>query len=176
MMLQRASKYLGYVSNALSVIGGVAVLTMLAHIVADVAMRNIMNIALPATVEVVSRYYMVAAAFLPLAWVERTGGMITVDFLTGVLGRRGVKISDVGVGLTSIVVYAFLTYSTWLVAIAQFNRSSFIVSMSVAIPVWPTYFILPVSFALATIICVLRTVLVVSDGAANVQTPEENEA
>lgn len=175
-MLQRASKYLGYVANALSVIGGVAVLTMLIHIVADVAMRNIMNIALPATVEVVSRYYMVAAAFLPLAWVERTGGMITVGFLTGALGRKGVKINDVIVGLTSMAVYAFLTYSSWLVAVAQFKRSSFIASMSVSIPVWPTYFILPVSFALATIICLLRAVLVATDSAAEAQMPKENQA
>lgn len=164
-MLRQASKYLGYVSNTLSVIGGFAVLTMIVHIVADVFMRNVMNIALPATVEVVSRYYMVMAAFLPLAWVERTGGMITVDFLTGALGVSGVRVSDVIVGLVSTVVYVFLTYSSWLVALAQFRRSSFIVSMSVSIPVWPTYFILPLSFALATIICLLRTMLAASKSA-----------
>lgn len=175
-MLQRISKYIGYISNTLSVIGGVAVLTMLFHIVADVAMRNIMNIALPATVEVVSRYYMVAAAFLPLAWVERTGGMITVDFLTGALGRRALKINDIAVGVLSVAVYVFLTYSSWLVALAQFRRSSFIVSMSVSIPIWPTYFILPVSFFLAAVVCLFRTGFVMFGNGTETRISKENQA
>jgi hypothetical protein len=49
-----------------------------------------------------------------------------------------------------------LTYTTWLVAMREFSARSFVISLSVAIPTWPSYFILPIGFGLAALVSFYR--------------------
>ena len=46
--------------SGLALIGAVAVIALMLHVVADVAMRNLTNTPIPATFEIVTHYYMVA--------------------------------------------------------------------------------------------------------------------
>ena len=82
--------------------------------------------------------------------------------MTGRIGR----INDIFVGLITGGVYLMLTYTTWIVAMREFSARSFVVSLSVAIPVWPTYFILPVGFALAALVSLYRGFMPRKPGAA----------
>ena len=47
---------------------------MMLHITADVVGKFVFNRPLPGTIPIVSQYYMVIAAFLPLAMVEKLSG------------------------------------------------------------------------------------------------------
>jgi TRAP-type C4-dicarboxylate transport system permease small subunit len=60
------------------------------------------------------------------------------------------------VALVTACVYVALTYTTWLVAVREFRAGSFVISLSVAIPTWPCYFVLPLGFALAAIVALHR--------------------
>jgi TRAP-type C4-dicarboxylate transport system permease small subunit len=74
----------------LALVGAIGVLLMMLHVGADIASRNIFGRPIPATNEIVSRYYMVLIAFLPLAWVEqRRRSMVSVEVLDSVLGPTG---------------------------------------------------------------------------------------
>lgn len=150
----------------LALLGSVGIIAMLVHICAYVIGRHVAASPIPATVEIVSNYYMVLIAFLPLAWAERNGDMISVEvfgqFLKGPLKRA----NAIFVAVVTAGAYAVLTFATWLVAMREFGAKSFVMSLSVPIPVWPSYFILPVSFGLATIICLLKVALVIADGEA----------
>lgn len=154
------------ISDGLALVGALGVVAMLVHITAYVILRNLASAPVPATVEIVSHYYMIAIAFLPIAWAERRGDMISVEifahFMTGRIGR----INDIFVGLITGGVYLMLTYTTWIVAMREFSARSFVVSLSVAIPVWPTYFILPVGFALAALVSLYRGFMPRKPGAA----------
>ena len=154
------------VTDGLALLGAIGVVAMLVHITAYVIMRNLAAAPVPATVEIVSHYYMIAIAFLPVAWAERRGDMISVEIFAHLLTGRVGRVNDAFVGLLTGGVYLMLTYTTWLVAMREFQAHSFVVSLSVAIPIWPSYFILPVGFALAALVSIYRGFMPRQLGAA----------
>ncbi|WP_198669614.1 TRAP transporter small permease [Pelagibacterium sediminicola] len=131
-------------------------IAMLLHITGYVISRHVMRAPIPATVEIVSQYYMVLLAFLPLAWAERRGDMITVDIFSPLFTGRIGRINEIFVAAVSGAAYAALAYTTWLVAMREFAVKSFVISLSMAIPVWPAYFALPIGFGLAAIVSLYR--------------------
>ena len=154
------------ISDGLALLGAVGVVAMLVHITAYVVMRQFSHSPVPATVEIVSYYYMVLIAFLPLAWAERRGEMISIEIFAPLLTGRIGRINEIFVALVTAGVYAVLTYTTWLVAMREFQAHSFVVSLSVAIPIWPSYFILPIGFALAALVSIYRGFMPRQLGAA----------
>ena len=144
------------ITDGLALLGAIGVVAMLVHITAYVVMRNLAAAPVPATVEIVSHYYMIAIAFLPVAWAERRGDMISVEIFAHLLTGRVGRVNDAFVGLLTGGVYLMLTYTTWLVAMREFHAHSFVVSLSIAIPIWPSYFILPVGFGLAAVVSIYR--------------------
>ena len=144
------------ISDGLALLGAVGVVAMLVHITAYVIMRQFSHSPVPATVEIVSYYYMVLIAFLPLAWAERRGEMISIEIFAPLMTGRIGRINEIFVALVTAGVYAVLTYTTWLVAMREFSARSFVISLSVVIPVWPGYFVLPIGFALAALVTLYR--------------------
>tara|TARA_R110002020_G_scaffold15140_65_gene53512 strand:- start:1253 stop:1774 length:522 start_codon:yes stop_codon:yes gene_type:complete len=147
--------------NVTAAIAAAGALVMMLHICAEVVSRNLFGAPIPATVEIVSRYYMVVLAFLPLAWLERRRGMVSVeatDFLLSPAVRRW---SDVAVALVSAVIYAGLAYTTWLAALKNFSAGTFVMALEVAVPVWPTYFLPPLGFGLAVVVTLARAMSLV---------------
>lgn len=142
--------------NVLATLASAGVLIMMVHVCADVIWRQVSGGPLPATVEIVSRYYMVLIAFLPLAWVERRGGMVSVELLDGFLPRPMIISSDVLVCLIAAVIYVTLAYASWGIAIRNYNTGTFVMALQYAFPVWPTYFLAPLGFALAAVVVTLR--------------------
>jgi TRAP-type C4-dicarboxylate transport system permease small subunit len=139
-------------------------------------MRHVASAPPPATVEIVSYYYMVMIAFLPLAWAERRGDMITVEVFQHLMPRALKRWVDVLVALITFAAYVALTWTTWLVATREFTSRSFVISLSVALPIWPGYFVLPVAFALAAAVALYRAVKVVAgdDPVAPDRSPHES--
>ena len=155
-MREKLDRLVVRVTDGLALLGAVGVVAMLVHITAYVILRNLAAAPVPATVEIVSYYYMVAIAFLPVAWAERRGDMISVEIFAHLLTGRVGRINDAFVGILTGGVYLMLTYTTWIVAMREFSARSFVISLNVAIPVWPSFFILPVAFALAALVSIYR--------------------
>ncbi|WP_172292547.1 TRAP transporter small permease [Pseudoruegeria sp. HB172150] len=145
--------------SALAVLGAIAIVALMVHVVADVAMRNLANSPIPATYEIVTEYYMIALAFIPLAWVERRGGMVQVEVLEGLLGPNGKKVSDWIVALLSTIIYGTLCWVTLRTALQNFNTGTFVMSQSTRLVVWPASFLLPIGFALAALVTAIRLIL-----------------
>lgn len=165
-MRERLDRLVNQVTSGMALLGAVGVLAMLVHITAYVIMRNLASAPVPATVEIVSHYYMVAIAFLPIAWAERRGDMISVEIFGSLLAGRIGRINSIFVAVVTFGAYVALTYTTWIVAMREFSARSYVISLSVAIPVWPTYFILPVAFALAALVALYRGVMPPLQGTA----------
>lgn len=140
----------------LAVIGGLAILTLMLHVFADVALRNLVNQPVPATYEIVTHYYMVALAFVPLAWLERSGGMITVEVTGSLMGPRVTWISDKVVAIISTVIYGGLAWVTFETSLDTFAKGTFVMAQSLSIPTWPAYFLPPLGFFLAATVTVTR--------------------
>jgi TRAP-type C4-dicarboxylate transport system permease small subunit len=145
-------------SSGLALVGAAAVVAMLLHVVVYVVMRHVASAPVPATIEIVSYYYMVAIAFLPVAWAERRGDMITVEVFESLFPPAVRRWNAALVSLICFCAYCALTYTTWTVAMREFAAGSFVISLNVALPTWPGYFALPAGFGLAALVSLFQAV------------------
>ncbi len=144
------------VAQGLALVGAIGVLALLVHVCADVVTRNLFARPIPATNEIVSRYYMVLIAFLPLAWVERRRAMISVEVLDGLMSSGLRRLSDILVALLATVIYAAIAWVTWGDAVKNWHTGTFVDVLGHEVPVWPTYFLPPAGFLLAAAVTLLR--------------------
>lgn len=150
----------------LAIIGGLGILTLMAHVVIDVALRNLTNWPVPGTYEIVTNYYMIILAFVPIAWVERRGGMVSVEVVDSLLPRAVLRASDVSVALFSALVYGALFWVSWKAAMANTVTGTFLMAQGVRVPTWPAFWLLPAGFLLAAAVTLLRAITLVLPGTA----------
>ena len=148
-------KLLYGLSNALGLLGGIALVLMMLHVNLDVFGRFLLNSPVPGTLEIVSNYYMVAVVFLPLALVERQNAHISVELLSQHL-PRGPRLLLIGLASVAAAVYfAAFTWQTWLDALAKYRIGEYIRGQ-ILIVNWPSRFLLPVGCALITLLLVWK--------------------
>ena len=140
----------------LAVLGAVATLALMLHVAVDITLRNLFNAPVPATFEVVTNYYMVALAFIPLAWVEKSGGMVQVEVIDGFLSPGVKRLSDRIVSLISTVVYGVLAWVTLAVALRNTAIGSYLIANHTRVLTWPAYWIPPLGFGLAALVTAIR--------------------
>ncbi|MBW3098968.1 TRAP transporter small permease [Pseudohoeflea coraliihabitans] len=158
-MLYRIGRALARILDATQVIAAILVIAMMVHIVLDVVIKFTTSQGFPATVEIVTHYYMVGVAFLPVAFAERMNAHISVEVLTQTLSDRLQNFALYISWLLSIVVYSVLTYRTFLDAEKKRDVVAFIFTQGVRIDIWPSYYFLPIGFALMTLTLVYRCVV-----------------
>ncbi|SEG75004.1 TRAP transporter small permease [Marinobacterium lutimaris] len=150
-------------SVCLALLGSLGILAMMLHIVLDVVLRATLSVSIPSTLEIVTRYYMVTLALLPLAWVEWRKQMIFVESLSGMFGACVTRWLDALVALLSAGIYLVLVVATWNKAVEQYDIGAYVMSLDFPMPVWPTYFILPLAFALAALVSLVRIPLIITN-------------
>lgn len=144
----RVPEYLVWLASLL-------VLLMMLHVSLDVALKYLFNRPVPATVEVVSYYYMVAAVFLPVAWSEKVGAGITVDLFL-LRAPRWLRLGAACLALLMTAgAYLLLTVNTFEKAVQAFHERE-VVMGPLMLPTWPSRFILPLSFLIASGICLVQ--------------------
>ena len=146
------------VSQALALIGALGLVALLVHVAAEVVARNLFGRPIPATNQIVSHYYMVLIAFLPLGWVERSRAMISVELIEGFLPATVRRLSDALVAALSTLIYAAIAWVTVGVAVKNYRVGSFVEVLGWPLPIWPTYVLPPLGFALAALITAFRAV------------------
>ncbi len=142
----------------LALVGAIGTVAMMFHICIDVVLRDFFRISLVTTPEVVARYYMVIVAFLPLAWLERQNGMISVELLEWALGPRARQVSDILVALLSALIYGVLAWATTRSALQHFSVGTFVEFTDYKMPVWHSFLLPPLGFVLAAAVCLLKAV------------------
>lgn len=140
----------------LILISSIAIFAMMMHITADVILRSTLDLVVPATERIVTRYYMVALALLPLGWVELQKNMIIVDAFTSLFSKKINLSLDLFANFIAIGVYLVLGIATLEQALEQFKIGSYIMSLNLVIPLWPTYFFVPIAFFVAMLACTLK--------------------
>ena len=140
-------------SGGLGAIGSVLAVLLILHVSIDVVMRNIFGAPIAGTIEFVSNYYMIGITFLPLALVERRGAHISVEVLTEMMSPRVVFVLGALTTMVIIVVMGMLCWRSYLEAMSNYRRGSVLmVAGSDPMPVWPSYFMLPMGFGCAALL------------------------
>lgn len=135
--------------------GTVILALMILQISLDAFLRTLFSTPLPATVEIVSNYYMVALSFLPIALAERRGRQIEATFIYDALPRPlkvAARMLARGLG---VVIYALLTWQTTLDALTKTRIHAYVIAGSHQVPIWPGYWLMPLSFGLLVIALLL---------------------
>lgn len=150
--MEAIGKLLSRITDFATVLGALGIALMMIHVTLDVVLRYAFDAPLPGTISIVSYYYMVIAAFIPLAFAEQKGGHISVEVMTerlpGWIQRHLAGWST----LLSAVVFGMLTVRTWGEAMSKMDIGASIVQGETSIALWPTYFFLPVGFGLMFLI------------------------
>lgn len=145
-----------FIANATKWIGSAVLVLMALQIVIDVFMRNVMGAGFPATSELVSKYYMIAVSFLPIAYAELQRRHVEATIFTDRLPKWSRNaVFFIGFCL-SLIVYALLFYGTTTEAMVQTSRRAYVEAGTIDFYTWPGYWILPICFALMALVLILR--------------------
>jgi TRAP-type C4-dicarboxylate transport system permease small subunit len=131
---------------------------MMMHVTVDVAAKYLFNSPLEGTIEIVSGYYMVAVAFLPLAYISRTEGHIFVELFTRGLSRGALLRLDGAVNILTFLYMSLLTWQTGAMAIEQTVDGELWETATGLLMIWPSRWMLPVGSAVMTLYLLLRIV------------------
>ncbi|MGB1091397.1 MAG: TRAP transporter small permease [Oceanobacter sp.] len=148
-------------------IGSAILVLMVLQIVIDVAMRSLLGSGFPATSELVSKYYMVAVSFLPIAYAELKRRHVEATIFTDNLPPKGRASVELLGFLLSLLVYAVLAWGTLHEAISKTEKGAYVESGVDMFYTWPSYWILPISFGLMAIVCAMRIVQSVCELTTN---------
>ncbi len=146
------------------ILGLIAVALMMFHITIDVVGKFVLGWPVPATIAMVSNYYMVVIAFLPIAYTETRNSHITVEVLTELFPLRAQLHLYSWSYLISATIYGMLTYRSWNEAVRAQETGSFIMEQSTKLLVWPSYYLLPAGCGLMTAVLIYRFVIYLTGG------------
>lgn len=116
---------------------------MMMHITVDVAGRVLFNHPLEGTIEVVAGYYMVAIAFLPLAYIVGHEGHIVVELFTRGLSPRGKFRLGTVVDVVTFAYMSLFAWQTTIEAVEQTEVGEVWETATEFIAIWPSRWLLP---------------------------------
>ncbi len=139
--------------------GALGLIAMMLHVNVDVIGKYAFGMPAPATLEMVSYYYMAAVAMLPLAAMERKSGLVHVDILyqrfpTGM--RRAFLVLAL---LLSAIYCAGISYAAWEPAMKAWRVGAY-TGTTVTVSTWPTRFLPVAGFALIAVVLLAQAFVV----------------
>ncbi len=146
--MQALGRVLAWLVAASTMIGAAAVMLMMLQIVADVALKNLFNWPIPATSLIVSHYYMVTVAYLPVALSEKLNGHISVEVIFRQFSARWQKLVIGVVWLVSATVAGGIAHRLWFEALKKMPGEANVFASGLKLFHWPLYFVRPVGFGL----------------------------
>ncbi len=145
-------------ADAAAFLGAIALLLMMVQVSADVVLKNLFGVQIPFTQTLVTKWYMVAAAFLPLAMAEVYDRHISVELVFQHLPRRARRLLGGLVCLYAFVVVLFLLSPMWSEALKRMGAGSYELEAGEPMSTWQPFFVLPLGFGLFALILLMRVV------------------
>jgi TRAP-type C4-dicarboxylate transport system permease small subunit len=153
------------VDRVLLFIASLGLLAMMIHISADIAMSLIFNRPIAVTSAIVTQYYMIAVAFLPIVAAELRGTHIGITLLTDLLPPRARRGLDTVVLAVMSAVFALLTAQAWDQATDKWAVKAYMVEQTSRIQVWPSFFLVPLAFGAMALLLAIKVLLTMSGRA-----------
>lgn len=137
-------------------VGSAVLMLMALQIVIDVFMRNVVGAGFPATADLVSKYYMIAVSFLPVAFSEVRRRHVEASIFTDMMPSwTRAPLYALGFAM-SLAAYGILAWGTAREALVQTSRGAYIEAGTIYFYTWPGYWILPLCFGLMILVLILR--------------------
>lgn len=159
------------VDRALLFIAALGLLAMMVHISADIAASLLFNAPIAVTSAIVTQYYMIAVAFLPILAAELRGTHIGITLLTANLPNRVQRRLDTLVLAVMALVYALLTAQAWDQASDKWAVHAYMVEQTTRIQVWPSFFMVPLAFGAMAVLLIVKVLLALAGRGAILEHP-----
>jgi TRAP-type C4-dicarboxylate transport system permease small subunit len=163
--MQPAIRLVGRAIDLTMYVGAAAVVLMMLHISIDVVSKYIFQRPLPGTIAIVSNYYMIVVAFLPLAFTERRNGHISVEVATSLLPMRVQRILNLIAMLFGAVIFAALAWQSWIEAGRAMQVGAFEIEQNAKLLIWPPRYLLPLGCGLMAVTLVLKICVALARGS-----------
>lgn len=163
-MLSKLGKPIAVLSVLVHGTACLLVVAMMLQISADVVLKYLTTSHIPANIEIISNYYMVGIAFLPLAFAEHRNGHISAEVLTRMLSFRTQKAALAFAWALSVLIYGILTYRSFFDAVEKHAIGVFVFSQGIRLDVWPAYYFLPIGFGLICLAVIYRLAILLLGG------------
>ncbi len=158
-LLSRFDRWLLSLEQALALLSGLAVFSLMVLAVVSVGGRNAANMPLPGYVDWIEQV-MPLVAFMGISYVQRDGSHIRMDIVVGRLHGRALWFVEMLTVLLVLVLMVALVWGSW----AHFQRSfdfsaplwSRDSSIDIGIPIWPAKLLAPVAFSVLCVRLVLQ--------------------
>ncbi|WP_118137080.1 TRAP transporter small permease [Oceanicella sp. SM1341] len=166
---------IGLLTRGLVLLGGASVALMMLHVSAEIVLRAAFNRPLPGTITIVANYYMIFAAFAPLALLEQRDEHISVDIFTAALPARTRRLLEVAVRGLTVAVLTLLALRTGAEALAKAAIGASVTQGASSVPVWPAYFVLPLGAGAMALVAAIRMAEAAMGGDAGLPGPPAGE-
>lgn len=146
------------IGEGLAIMGGIAMVLMMFHIVADVALKYLFNDPIDGTTEIVAAYYMVAVVFLPLAYVTIKEGQLVAELFTSKMSGRPLTLL---IGVTGLVTFAYLLFVIYYTAVEAIRRTDEGEAWETSVElvaVWPSRWVLPIGLAVMAVYVLIHAI------------------
>lgn len=147
-----------FISKMTVIVGGTILFLMMMQIMIDVFLRQFAGAGFPATAELVSKYYMVAVSFLPIAFTELKRRQVEATIISDMLPARLKPFLLFFGFLLSLFIYGLLGWGTGVEAIRHTTQGAYVETGTLIFYTWPSYWILPVSFGLMALVLLMRII------------------
>lgn len=165
------------VDRTLLAVAAIGLLAMMVHISADILGSLLFRAPIAVTSAIVTQYYMIAVAFLPIFAAELRGGHIGITMLTDRLPHGVRRALEILVMALIALVYAMLALQAWEQAQDKLAVRAFVVEQTSRIVVWPSFFIVPIAFGSMALLMALKVVLSIAGRphpTADAHEPQED--
>ncbi|MGI9572660.1 TRAP transporter small permease [Alloalcanivorax xenomutans] len=174
--MYRLGRYLSGVTDMTTLVGGLAIALMMIHISLDVLLRYLFSTPIPGTITYVSNYYMIVAAFLPLAYAEKLGAHISVEVVSERLPQRLQFHLAHWLILLSAIILGFMTVKTGIEAVSRYQMGAALVEGGTSIIIWPGYFVLPIGLGLMVLTLLYKFLIYVIGGESGFDGPGQQRS
>ncbi|AZV77815.1 TRAP transporter small permease [Parasedimentitalea marina] len=158
-LISRLDGQLLRIEQALALVSGLAVFSLMVLAVVSVGGRNAFNAPLPGYVDWIEQA-MPLIAFMGISYVQRDGAHIRMDIVVAALKGRALWLFELISVLLILLLMVALVWGSW----SHFGRSfdfaaplwSRDSSIDISLPIWPAKLLVPVAFSVLSLRLMLQ--------------------
>ena len=148
--------------------GGLMIVSLMGITVIDVILRYFFNSPIFGARDV-SKLILLTAVALSVAYSARTGGQVSIELFSDMMGPRIIRWTEVFVRFIAIVMLFFLAWRLW---VSGLNASEFgEASLALEIPFRPFYFILSLGMLLYAVVLIVEIPLFFRGRTTSIKPP-----
>lgn len=148
------------IANAFAYFATAVIVVLTLHVCVDVGSRYLLNLPLPGTTEMVAKYYMVGAVFLPLAYCQLHRQHFNATLFEAYLPRKLLRRVDGVHDLVMCLLAGLYAYCSGLAAYDATMIGERVQTAFYPLLTWPSRWLVPIGTGVLCVVAALQFILI----------------